>query len=336
MHVKAVISRIRPLIKVKPQPSKMKIFDRLENIKQPFVNAVITIGNFDGVHIGHQALFHEVIEKAEAIQGTAIAMTFEPHPMRVLKQNNHPPLITIYEHKKELIERSGIDVLICVPFTKKFAALTAEEFIKDLLIKKIGMKAIVVGKDYTFGKNREGNLAVLKSYADQMGYEVIVAEWIKAAHNLPDRISSTRVRELLMAGEIETARKMLGRHYQIRGLVVKGRDRGGKLLGIPTANINLQDELCPKTGIYAVTVEHQQRLYRGVANIGYSPTFNDNEFTVEVHILDFDENIYDHNIRVNFIERIRDEKRFSGIDELKSQIHKDIKAARKILAAYEE
>jgi riboflavin kinase/FMN adenylyltransferase len=226
-------------------------------------------------------------------------------------------------------------VLICVPFTKQFAALTAEEFIKDLLIKKIGMKAIIVGKDYTFGKNREGNLAVLQSYAAQMGYEVIVAEWIKAIRNAPDRISSTRVRNLVMAGEIETARKMLGRHYQIRGLVVKGRDRGGRLLGIPTANINLQDELCPKTGIYAVTVEYQQRLYRGVANIGYSPTFNDNEFTVEVHILDFDENIYDRKIRVNFIERIRDEKKFGGIDDLKSQIHQDIKAARKILASYD-
>jgi riboflavin kinase/FMN adenylyltransferase len=312
----------------------MEIIDRLENIQQPFVNAVITIGNFDGVHIGHQALFHEVIEKAAAVKGTAIAMTFEPHPMRVLTQNNHPPLITLYEQKKELIERSGIDVLICVPFTKKFAALSAEEFIRDLLIQKIGMKAIIVGEDYTFGKNREGNLAVLKSYAAQMDYEVIVAEWIKSARKAAQRISSTRIRKRVMSGDIETARKMLGRHYQIRGLVVKGRDRGGKLLGTPTANINLQDELCPKTGIYAVTVEYGQQLYRGVANIGYSPTFNDNEFTVEVHILDFDENIYDRKIRVNFIERIRDEKKFNGIDELKSQIHQDIEDARKILAAY--
>jgi riboflavin kinase/FMN adenylyltransferase len=314
----------------------MKIIDRLEHITQPFVNAVITIGNFDGVHIGHQALFHEVIQKADAINGTSIAMTFEPHPMRVLKKNSHPPLITIYEQKKELIERSGMQVLICVPFTKKFSALSAEEFIKDLLIEKIGMKAIIVGKDYTFGKNREGNLAVLKSYAARLGYEVIVAEWIKAAHNVTDRISSTRVRELVMAGEIEAARKMLGRHYQIRGLVVKGRDRGGKLLGIPTANLNLQDELCPKTGIYAVTVEHQNRIYKGVANIGYSPTFNDNEFTVEVHILDFSENIYDQKIRVNFIERIRDEKRFGDISELKDQIHEDIKTARNILVAYDK
>jgi riboflavin kinase/FMN adenylyltransferase len=312
----------------------MKIIDRLENITQPFKNAVVTIGNFDGVHIGHQALFHEVIEKADAIDGTSIAITFDPHPIRVLQKNNNPPLITLHEQKTELIERSGMEVLICIPFTRQFASLTAEDFIKTLLVDKIGMKAIIVGGDYAFGKNREGNLALLKSFASQLGYEVIVADWIKAAQNISDRISSTKIRELVMAGSIEPANKMLGRHYQIRGRVVKGRDRGGKLLGIPTANINLQDELCPKTGIYAVTVEYSNRIYKGVANIGYSPTFDDNEFTVEVHLLDFAENIYDEKIRVNFIERIRDEKKFADISELKEQINQDIKAAGKILAAY--
>ena len=313
----------------------MKIIDRLENIIQPFKNAVITIGNFDGVHIGHQALFHEVIEKADAIDGTSIAMTFDPHPSRVLQKNNNPPLITLQEQKTELIERSGMQVLICIPFTKQFASLSPEDFIKNLLIDKIGMKAIIVGGDYTFGKNREGNLAVLKSFAPQLGYDVIVADWIKAELNLSDRISSTKIRELVMAGDVVSANKMLGRSYQIRGQVVKGRDRGGKLLGIPTANINLQDELCPKTGIYAVTVEHNHRLYKGVANIGYSPTFNDNEFTVEVHLLDFAENIYGKRIRVNFIERIRDEKKFADISELKNQIKQDIKTADKILAAFD-
>jgi riboflavin kinase/FMN adenylyltransferase len=312
----------------------MKIIDRLENITQPFKNAVLTIGNFDGVHIGHQALFHEVIEKADAIDGTSIAMTFDPHPSRVLQKNNNPPLITLYEQKIELIERSGMQVLICIPFTEQFASLSAEDFIKHLLIDKIGMKAIIVGGDYTFGKNREGNLAILKSFATQLGYEVIVADWIKAAQKASDRISSTKIRELVMSGDVEPARKMLGRHYQIRGRVVKGRDRGGKLLGIPTANINLQDELCPKTGIYAVTVEYNNWIYKGVANIGYSPTFDDNQFTVEVHLLDFAENIYDEKIRVNFIERIRDEKKFADIAELKEQINQDIKTADKILAAY--
>jgi len=313
----------------------MKIFNQIEKLTRPFKAAAITIGNFDGVHIGHQALFHEVIEKSDAIDGTSIAMTFEPHPMRVLKKNNHPPLITLYEQKEELIKRAGIDVLICIPFTREFASLSAEAFIKDLLVAKIGMQAIIVGEDYTFGKNREGNLTVLKSYASQMGYEVVAADWIKAGQNLSDRISSTRIRELVMAGEVQPACKMLGRFYQIRGLVVRGRDRGGKLLGIPTANINLQDELCPKTGIYAVTVDYHNRLYKGVANIGYSPTFEDNEFTVEVHLLNFSTDIYGEKIRVNFIERIRDEKKFANISELTAQINQDIYTAHEILAAYD-
>jgi riboflavin kinase/FMN adenylyltransferase len=310
----------------------MKVFNHLDQIKEPFKHAVITIGNFDGVHIGHQALFHEAIEKAESIGGQSVAMTFEPHPLRVMRQNNHPPLITLYEQKSELIERTGIDVLICVPFTLEFAALSAEQFVKNLLVKKIGMKAIVVGQDYSFGKNRQGDLDLLKSYGPECGFEVIVASWIKSARALAERISSTRIRELVTDGRMEQAEKMLGRNYQIRGKVVTGRDRGGKLLGIPTANINLHDELCPKTGIYAVTVECENKQLLGVANIGYSPTFEDHEFTVEVHILDFNENIYNKKIRVNFIKRIRDEIKFSNIDELIDQIKIDIAAARDILA----
>jgi len=310
----------------------MKIFNHLDKISKPFKNAVITIGNFDGVHIGHQALFHEVIETAETIGGASIAMTFEPHPTRVLKQNGHPPLITLYEQKAELIERTGIDVLICIPFTREFAALTAEQFIRDLLVGKIGMKTIVVGEDYSFGKNREGNIDLLKSYAPKYGFEVIVANWIKMSKGFADRISSTKIRELVTNGLMAQAEKMLGRHYQIRGRVVTGRDRGGKLLGIPTANINLHDELCPKTGIYAVTVECGNKHYKGVANIGYSPTFEDHEFTVEAHIFDFDDNIYGEKIRVNFIKRIRDEIKFANISELIDQINRDIAAAREIFS----
>ena len=310
----------------------MKVFNRLDQIIEPIKRAVITIGNFDGVHIGHQALFHEVVEKAEAIDGTSVAMTFEPHPLRVLKQNNHPPLITLYEQKAELIERSGIDVLICVPFTLEFAALSAEQFVRDLLVQKIGIKAIVVGEDYRFGKNREGNIDLLNSFGIKYGFEVIVAGWIKSARALAERISSTKIRELVTDGRMEQAEKMLGRNYQIRGKVVTGRDRGGKLLGIPTANLNLNDELCPKTGIYAVTVECKGNQHQGVANIGYSPTFEDHVFTVEVHILDFSDNLYGTNIRINFIKRIRDEIKFSNISELIEQIKLDIAVAREIFA----
>jgi riboflavin kinase/FMN adenylyltransferase len=310
----------------------MKLIDNIDSITKPFDNAVITIGNFDGVHIGHQALFHEVIEKADAIDGTSIAITFNPHPVRVLKKNGHPPLITVHEQKTELIEKTGIDVLICVPFTLDFASISARDFVRDLLVKRIGMKAIVVGKDYTFGKNREGNLEFLIRCAKDYDFEVIVANWIPISNNLQGRISSTKIRELVTDGKVADAQQLLGRYYQVRGTVMTGRNRGGRLLGFPTANIKLQDELCPKTGVYAVTVECMESRYKGVANIGYSPTFEDNIFTVEVHILDFYENIYGRNIRVNFIQRIRDELKFADIGELSEQIKKDVDEARKILS----
>lgn len=312
----------------------MELIEHIDKIVKPFNNAVITIGNFDGVHIGHQALFHEVIEKADKIGGTSIVMTFEPHPVRVLKQNGQLPLITLYEQKVELIESSGVDVLICVPFTKEFAAISAKEFVEDLLLKSIGMKAIVVGKDYTFGRNREGNIDLLQIYAKDLGFEVILADWIQASKGFSGRISSTRTRELVMAGKVDEAHKLLGRPYQIRGIVTSGRNRGGRLLGFPTANIILHDELCPKNGVYAVTVECMDKKYPGVANIGYSPTFDDHIFSVEVHILDFNDNIYGKKIRVNFVQRIREEIKFSNISELSDEIRKDIVKARKILSRH--
>ncbi|MDZ7830582.1 MAG: bifunctional riboflavin kinase/FAD synthetase [Desulfobacterales bacterium] len=310
----------------------MELITDLDEIKAPYPNAVITIGNFDGVHKGHQAILHQVIEHAETINGTSVAITFEPHPMKVLSSNGSPPLITLYEQKIELIEQTGIDVLVCIPFNREFAAITAETFVEDLLIQKIGMKAIVIGKDYKFGINREGSVAFLQQRADQYGIEVIVADWIPISHQYLERISSTRVREIVTEGRVEDARHLLGRYYQIRGEVVTGRQRGGPMLGFPTANIKLIDELCPKTGVYAVIVEWRKTKYKGVANIGYAPTFDDHLFTVEVYIFDFKQNIYGEAIRVNFIRRIRDEKKFAGIDELHDQISKDCDHARQILS----
>ncbi|MFH2045226.1 MAG: bifunctional riboflavin kinase/FAD synthetase [Pseudomonadota bacterium] len=310
----------------------MKVINNIESIKNPFKNAVVTIGNFDGVHIGHQALFHEVIEKADAINGTSVAITFNPHPIKILRQNGRLPLITIHEQKVELIEKTGLDVLICIPFTPEFAQLPALEFVRDLLINKIGMKAIVVGNDYAFGKNREGNTEFLKACSKEYGFEVIVADWVSVTNTMPGRISSTKIRKLVEDGKVADAQQLLGRYYQVRGIVATGRDRGGKLLGFPTANLQIVDELCPQKGVYAVTVEYNGIKYKGVANIGYSPTFDDNIFTIEVHMLEFNENIYGKNIRINFVERIRDELKFSGISELSEQIKKDIDKARSILS----
>ena len=309
----------------------MKVFISLNDIKSKFKNSVITIGNFDGVHLGHQALFHEVIDKAGALGGTSIVMTFEPHPLRVFKKNKKLPLITLYEQKSELIASLGIDVLICIPFTVEFASLTPQKFIEDILVNRIGIKTVIVGRDYTFGKDRMGNIDLLKEFSKEYGYEVIVSNWIQIPNSTNQRISSTRIRELVLAGNITEAKQMLGRNYQIRGVVVQGRNRGGRLLGFPTANINLRDELCPKMGVYAVTVECRNNSYKGVANIGYSPTFGDYEFTVEVHIFDFHWDIYNEQIRVNFIKRIRNEKKFSSVKELAEQIENDINTAHDIL-----
>jgi riboflavin kinase/FMN adenylyltransferase len=232
----------------------------------------------------------------------------------------------------ELIERTGIDVLISIPFTTDFAAISAQRFVEELLVRKIGMKTIVVGEDYAFGKGREGNIELLNALAPRLGFDVVVTGMIRTVNGALGRISSTAIRELVQAGEMQQAGRMLGRHFQIRGTVVTGRDRGGKLLGFPTANLNRDDELCPKTGIYAVTVEIQGRLLQGVANIGYSPTFDDMLFTVEVHILDFNETIYGERIRINFIERIRDEKKFASLSALKAQIAADVESARRLFA----
>lgn len=310
----------------------MQLIEEIEKINYPFANAVITIGNFDGVHIGHQSLFRKVREKAAAIEGTSVAMTFDPHPARFLKSNGHPPLITVKEQKIELIAAAGMDVLICVPFNQQFASMPPEVFVLDLLMARIGMAAMIVGRDYSFGRNRTGNLAVLQSLALANGFEVMVADWVSNHNTAHGRISSTRIRELVMEGAVDAARELLGRFYQIRGQVTFGRNRGGRLLGFPTANIRLYDELCPQTGVYAITVGYAQRQYLGVANIGYSPTFDDHAFTIEVHILDFNTDIYGQTIRVNFVKRIRGERKFPSIEALSAQIHADIQVARQILA----
>ena len=310
----------------------MELIENLEHITRPFKNAAITIGNFDGVHIGHQALFHEVIARADEMDGVAIAMTFLPHPLRVIDHNKTLSLITLKEQKLELISASGIDVLICMPFTREFASMSSRAFVEDLLVKRVGMKAIIAGEDYTFGRNREGNINLLKQYASEMEFEVIIYDWIQTSSATPGRISSTRIRKLVADGLVADASKLLGRFYQVRGIVVSGRNRGGKLLGFPTANIVIQEELCPKAGVYAVTVECIGNKFKGVANIGYSPTFSDHIFTVEIHILDFHNDIYGNKIRVNFVKRIRDEIKFSGLSELSDQIRSDIDYARVILS----
>ena len=309
----------------------MQLIEGLEQISGPYRKAAVTIGNFDGVHKGHQALFRALREKAGQLGGTSVVITFEPHPARVVGGKSRLPLITMYEQKIELIGAAGVDVCLCIPFTREFAMMPAHDFLHDVLVRRIGMAAIVVGRDYAFGKGREGDIPFLRKYAPALGYEVLCLDEVPSADGLP-RISSTIIRETVGRGDMEAAFHLLGRYYQIRGKVVSGRGRGGRSLGFPTANLELADELCPPSGVYAVYVEYRAERFLGVANIGYSPTFDDHLFTVEVHILDFHQQINGQPIRVNFVKRLRAEKKFSGIDELRSQIQKDVDLARSLLA----
>ena len=307
----------------------MKIYTALEEIERPFNRPALTIGNFDGVHLGHQALFKKVVELAEKRGGDKVALTFHPHPMKVLRPENPPKLICTLEQKVELIMEAGIEHLVCLPFTREFAKTSATEFVENILYDTIGVDDLVVGYDYACGRGREGDIKFLKTVGQRLGFHVHVIPPVKIDGII---VSSTAIREFVKKGDMTMVRKMLGRFYQIRGVVREGKRRGGPVVGFPTANLSINPEdLCPKPGVYAVQVIHGEKLYKGVVNIGFNPTFGDGKLGAEVHIFNFDKDIYGHEIKVNLVERIRDEKRFSGPKELAKQIKKDIERAQEIL-----
>ncbi|MEJ2429902.1 MAG: bifunctional riboflavin kinase/FAD synthetase [Deltaproteobacteria bacterium] len=307
----------------------MEVINGIDKIKRRFRNPVITIGNFDGVHIGHLSLFQRVKDLAETLGGESVVITFYPHPIKVLSPSNGPPLITSHEQKVHLIEVAGIDVFLVIQFTPEFATMSASDFVQEIIHAKIGARAVVVGPDYRFGHKREGDIPALTRMGRELNFEV---------HVVPDitlngvEVSSSTIREFVTVGDLKRAREMLGRDYQVAGRVVRGRDRGGRLLGFPTANLQLIEELTPKPGVYATEVVIEGQLYDGATNIGYSPTFKNGAFSVETYILDFSEDVYGKVIQVRFIKRLRDEKTFSSPEELSLQIQKDVDLAREILA----
>jgi riboflavin kinase/FMN adenylyltransferase len=306
----------------------MEIVTSLSEVKSPFVRAVVTAGNFDGVHLGHQLLLKKVIERAQAIEGTSIVFTFDPHPEMVLK-GRHLPLITPFANKIELMAQHGVEVVICPPFTLEFAQIRAADFIKNILVKKIGMKEIIVGYNYTFGRKGEGNVKLLKDWENELRIKLHIIKPLKVNGIV---VSSTEVRELITKGEVEKVVAFLGRYYQVTGKVILGHNRGRRLLGIPTANLTLVNEVFPKPGVYAVKVIYEGKEYKGVANIGFNPTFGNNTLSIETHILSFNKNIYGEVIKLNFIKRLRDEKKFSKIEELAIKIKSDIETAKKLLS----
>jgi riboflavin kinase/FMN adenylyltransferase len=306
----------------------MQVILNLNEITKPLTNPVLTIGNFDGVHKGHLALFDKVKERAKAIAGQSVVMTFEPHPLKIMRPADGPQLITHTGQKLELIEKAGIDVIVCVSFDREFAAIPARDFVNIILVKKIGIKEIVVGYDYTFGHNREGDINLLREIGNDFGFVVHLVGPIEIDHTL---VSSTSIRRLVQEGRLEEARVLLGRDFEVQGTVVKGRNRGGRLLGFPTANLNPHGELLPKTGVYAVKLLIDDAFYDGVTNVGYNPTFGDTGLTVETHVLDYSGELMGKTIKVHFIKRLRDEKTFKTLEELSGQIAQDIARAKEVL-----
>jgi len=297
----------------------------LSNLPEDIKNPVVTIGNFDGVHWAHQAIFGKVMERAKDLNGTSMVVTFEPHPMKITSPKKAKPLITLLEQKKELMTNQGIDILLLIRFTLEFAAISARDFVKNILVDRLRIKEIVVGYDYAFGHNREGNIDLLKEMGKQFNFRVSQVGPVYVGKRL---VSSTSIRNLITEGKVSEAKELLGRNYQIRGEVMRGRNRGGPLLGYPTANLKLADELIPKEGVYVVTVDLEGKLYQGLTNIGFNPTFKDKNLSVETYILDLSSNILKRGIKINFLSRLRDEITFASAKELSQQIGRDIEQAR--------
>ncbi len=297
----------------------------LDTLPEEIKNPVATIGNFDGVHKGHQILFRKVIERASDIYGTSLVITFEPHPIKVMSPGRLKPLITGLEQKQELVTDLGIDILVLIQFTLEFAAVSARDFVKDILVDRLGIREIVVGYDYAFGHNREGNIEILKEMGEKFNFIVHQIGPVFAGETL---VSSTSIRNLIMEGKVSEVYQLLSRHYQIRGEVIEGRGRGEALVGYATANLQPADGLIPKEGVYIVTVERAGMLYQGLTSIGYNPTFKDKSLSIETHILGLSENIIKEKIKINFLARLRDEIAFASPEELSRQISQDIKRAK--------
>ncbi len=307
-----------------------KLIDGIENITEKFPYPVLAIGNFDGVHLGHQAIFRMLVDRAKKKNGTSIVFTFEPHPLRIIAPEKAPQLLTPFKEKTTLIKSSGIDVVICVNFTREFANIKAEDFVREMLLKTIGAKEILIGANYRFGKGRKGSPELLKKLGSKYGFKVSIIDEIKLNDVI---LSSSRIRTLIAKGKIEEASVFLGRHYSVIGIVIEGAKRGKSLLNTPTANIATFNELLPKDGVYAVTVDLDGKIYGGAANIGCKPTFKDKKFSFEVHVLDFDNEIRGKTLRVSFIKRIRNEIKFSKIKDLAVQMKKDIDEIKQILSS---
>lgn len=301
----------------------MKVFHDLNNanILRP---TCLTLGVFDGLHLGHQAIMKTVVERAEATNTTPTVITFDPHPRSVLSPENAPPLLQTLDQRLAAFEFLGIKQTIVIRFDQEFAAIDANEFLRETVHERLQAKEVYLGKGFAFGKNRAGNFELLRQISDDLGFY---------ANEVPEiqlrgiRISSSKIRKYLQDGKVNLARGMLGRPYGVEGQIIHGFQRG-RTIGFPTANLKPKNRVVPKFGVYATATLIDDIWRRSITNVGVRPTFeNEVEPSVETYIFDFDRDLYGDSLRLRFLHRIRDERKFNGIDELKAQIKKDTEVA---------
>lgn len=297
-------------------------------------NSVVTVGTFDGVHAGHRAIMDTVIRKADKREARSVIVTFDPHPREIISPGDAGiKLLTTLPERREILEELGIDTMVVIPFDRDFSLLSSEEFIRDIIYKKIGVSEFVIGYDHHFGKDREGSIETVERLGEEIGFETYVVSKKEVGEQT---VSSTAIRKAISEdGNVEQAAEFLQRLYRLNGTVIHG-DKRGKEIGYPTANIKPEDKrkIIPKDGVYAVGLRYGGRWYKGMMNIGTRPTFDDSQRTLEVHIFDFNEDLYGKEVQVRFVKRIRNEKKFSGKEELVSQLEEDEKTAKEILSDY--
>jgi len=307
----------------------MQLIRGIHNITPQVRGCVLTIGNFDGVHLGHQEVLNGLKAKAKSLKLPSTVMTFEPQPQELFKGNKAPARLSRLRDKLSLLEDYDIERLLCVRFDAKFSAMTARDFIEQLLVKQLGVKFLVVGDDFRFGHQRIGNFEMLKQAGQEFGFEVISTQSLRVSNA---RVSSTLVREHLAKGDITAATKMLGHPFVISGRVRHGQ-KLGRTIGFPTANIALERKVSPVQGVFAVAVKLDGATYQGVANIGKRPTVNGTRIQLEIHLFDFQGDIYGKRLDTHVLQLIRTEKKFDSFDLLKEQIKRDVIDAKAFFSA---
>lgn len=302
----------------------MKIFHGTENanIARP---TVLTLGVFDGLHLGHQEIMRKVVERARAVDAVATAITFDPHPRAVLYPDSAPPMLQTLDQRLANLEVLGIEQTIVIPFTREFSGQPAENFLADIIYDRLQAREVYLGKGFAFGKDRGGNIELLRVMSEKLGF---IADEVEEVQLRGMRISSSKIRKLLADGYVNLARRLLGRPYGVEGVIIRG-NRRGHTIGFPTANLKPQNRVIPKFGVYATATLIDGSWRKSITNIGVRPTFeSDADPSIETYVFDFDGDLYGDVLRVRFLHRIRDERKFNGIDELKAQIEKDSNRAR--------